>query len=76
MSNDERHYNSRKLTILFAVSSLILLGSVLWMTVADYSREWKNYQAAFRTLEIERTRVKFDKEENVLGEDEQYQALL
>src|SRR3990167_2735269 len=71
----ERHYNIDKLNLLFAVSSLILLGAVVWMFMADYSREWKTYQKEFRELEMEKTRVKFDIEKNKLEKQPEYQAL-
>jgi len=54
----ERHYNINKLNIWFAISSLVLLLSVGWMLMDDYSRSWKDYQKAFRVLEIEKTRMK------------------
>ena len=29
---------------VFAISAVILLGSVLWLIMADYNREWRQYQ--------------------------------
>ncbi len=73
--SQERHYNINKLNLLFAVASLVLLGAVVWMFMADYSREWKTYQKEFRALELEKTRVKFDTEKNKLEKQPEYQAL-
>ena len=64
--SDERHYNIQKLNRLFAIASLVLLISLGWMFFEDYARNWKNYQREFRQLEVEKTRVKFDKEANKL----------
>ena len=75
MESQERHYNISKLNILFAISSLVLLGALVWMVADDYSRPWKGYQKDFRTLEIEKTRIKFDSSENALEKDPEYQEL-
>ncbi len=42
-----------RLNLIFAVSSILLLGSALWMIWADYSREWKGYQRQFFQMERE-----------------------
>jgi len=41
------------LNVIFAFASLALLLSVLWMVLADYSREWKDYQRQFVEMERE-----------------------
>ncbi|OGX06123.1 MAG: hypothetical protein A2Z88_04330 [Omnitrophica WOR_2 bacterium GWA2_47_8] len=71
----ERHYNIEKLNRLFAIASLVLLAALVLMFADDYSRKWKDYQKEFRQLEIEKTRVKFDKESNRLIKDEAYVKL-
>jgi cbb3-type cytochrome oxidase cytochrome c subunit/cytochrome c2 len=48
---DGRHYNVRRINQWFALSSLLLLGAVLWVIVADHDREWKRYQRVFQELE-------------------------
>src|SRR3989338_720084 len=73
--SDERHYNINKLNRLFAIASIVLFLSLVWLFVDDYSRSWKKYQAAFRELEIEKTRVKHDGEANKLQALPEYQAL-
>jgi cytochrome c2/predicted nucleic acid-binding Zn-ribbon protein len=40
----------------FAISSLALLATTLWMVVADYAQPWKRFQAEFRDLEREELR--------------------
>jgi len=47
----DRHFSFRSLNIWFALSSLALLATTLWMVVADYAKPWKRLQAEFRDLE-------------------------
>ena len=58
----ERHYNINNLNRLFAAASIVLFFALIWLFMDDYSRSWKKYQKAFRDLELEKTRVKFDSE--------------
>ncbi len=76
MSQDERHYNVKKLNVIFAVSSVLLLLAILWLFVNDYSREWKQYQKDFQVYEMEKARVKLDKESNSLTSQEDYKKLV
>jgi len=76
LDQHERHYSSHKLTIIFAVSCVILLLSIIWMFAQDYDRPWKKYQKAFRDLEIEKSRVKFDEAQHALEQNEEYKTLL
>src|SRR6058998_2737912 len=39
----------------FAVSSIMLMLSVLWWLGSDYFREWKKYQAEFTKLDVKKT---------------------
>ena len=43
------------LNLVFALSSVLLLGATVWMIWADYSREWKEYQRQFFAMERELT---------------------
>ncbi len=38
----------RILHLIFAVSALVLFGSVLWLVIADYHRPWRDYQRQAR----------------------------
>jgi len=76
VDNQERHYHINKLNVIFALSSVTLLIAVGWMLMDDYSRTWKNYQKDFRTLEIEKTRIKYDTEFTTLEEETEYQELI
>jgi len=44
-------HNISKLNVIFAVSSVFLLFSTLWMIWFDYSREWKGFQRQFVQME-------------------------
>jgi len=76
MDPQERHYNIKKLNVIFAITSVALLSSILWLFIDDYKREWKEYQTEFKTLEIEKSRVKLDKESLELTNHAEYQELL
>ena len=73
----ERYYNISKLNKIFALSSLALLATIGWMLLDDYARRWKGYQKEFRSYEVEKTRVKFDRQEKLLDvNDGPYNTLL
>lgn len=76
MGKDERHYNIDKLNIVFAFASVLLLITLVSVFMKDYDREWKDYQAQFRTMEVEKARVKLDKVDLDLAEQSDYQDLL
>ncbi len=44
------------LNTLFAVSSILMLVVLVWMTWDDYHRGWKSYQARFFRLDAQKTR--------------------
>ncbi len=50
-ATDQTYRNQRTLDIVFAVSCLLMLGSVVWMFVQDYNREFKSVQREFRDVE-------------------------
>ncbi|MCR4336476.1 MAG: c-type cytochrome [Candidatus Omnitrophica bacterium] len=75
MGQDERHYNIENLNRLFAIASLVLLGALIWLFKDDFSHKWKQYQDQFRSLEIEKTRVKYDLAKNQLDNSPEYQEL-
>jgi cbb3-type cytochrome oxidase cytochrome c subunit/predicted nucleic acid-binding Zn-ribbon protein len=76
VGQDERYYDTQKLNKIFAIVSLILLSAVGGLFLHDYMREWKNYQREFRSLEIEKTRVAYDIENQKLQNDPEYQDLI
>ena len=47
-SSDETYYNINRLHVIFAVSSVLLIGVTVWMFVLDHRREWKEYQRTYQ----------------------------
>ena len=50
-------YNVDFLNVVFAVSSLFLFLSVIWMVWDDFDRDWKNTQRHFNQLELQVTQA-------------------
>ena len=72
----ESHYDPKKLQKIFAIATLVLLVSLFGIFAKDYAREWKTYQRQFRVLEVEKSRVKLDAQNNDLAKNEEYQKVL
>lgn len=50
-ATDKFYRDQKKLNVLFAVSCVLMLVSILWMLWADYNREYKKVQRLFRDVE-------------------------
>ena len=50
-------YNIKKTMMWFAIVSLALTGCLIWMVIADSSREWKEWQKKFIELKIQKTKI-------------------
>ncbi len=50
-ATDKAYRNQNMLDIVFAVSSLLMLASIMWMFAQDYFREFKTEQRHFRDVE-------------------------
>ena len=50
-ATDKPYRKQKTLDIVFAVSCILMLLSVLWMLVADYNRQFKAVQRTFRDVE-------------------------
>src|SRR6266542_6444303 len=50
-ATDQTYRNQKALDIVFAVSSIAMLVSMLGMFIPDYNREWKTEQREFRDVE-------------------------
>jgi mono/diheme cytochrome c family protein len=61
-------YDISGLNVIFALSSIALFVTTVWMIWNDYSREWKGYQRAFARLERETTRRQFDEAQATLDQ--------
>ncbi len=51
-ATDQSYRNQYTLDVVFGVSSILMLFSVLWMFVQDYNREYKAEQRPFRDVEV------------------------
>src|SRR5437016_445320 len=52
MAATDKHYRDQyTLDIVFALSSILMLVSLIWMFVDDYNREFKHEQRSFRDVE-------------------------
>jgi hypothetical protein len=66
--------NTKRLHLIFALSSIALLLSTLWMIAADHQREWKQYQQFYYPkLEVWSLAARLS-EQDLLGYHEQEQA--
>jgi len=50
-ATDQAYRNQKALDIVFAVSGLLMLASIIWMFADDYYREYKTEQRQFRDVE-------------------------
>ena len=51
-ATDQTYRNQYSLDVVFAVSSILMLVSIVWMLVQDFQREWKTEQRVFRDVEV------------------------
>ncbi|MBT4726266.1 MAG: hypothetical protein HOB29_15030, partial [Planctomycetaceae bacterium] len=54
-AGDQTIWDQKKLHVVFAITSVILLISTLWLFWKDHAREWKQYQAEAREIDIQIT---------------------
>jgi mono/diheme cytochrome c family protein len=65
-----------RLNMWFAITSILLFISFVWMMWQDFGKEWKHYQAEFRRLDLAKTRVTAAQEAQVLQANPEYQKVL
>jgi mono/diheme cytochrome c family protein len=76
-ATDQTYRNQKALDIVFAVSCLLMLASVLWMFVQDYNREFKVVQREFRDVEEARNvRLMLEKLPDPAKVEEKRQAVV
>src|SRR3954467_8453843 len=68
-------YDINRLNMFFGIAGIIMFAFFAWMMWADFSRDWKHYQAQFRKLERARTRVQETQEEQTLASNPEYQKV-
>ena len=72
--NDERYWNIKLLNKWFAISSILFLGSIVWMFLHDNDDEFKVYQREFRKLEAQVSADKLEVElQRVISERNIYE---
>jgi cytochrome c2 len=49
-ATDQPYRNQKSLDVVFAISSVLMLGSIIWMFADDYYREYKTEQRQFRDV--------------------------
>lgn len=54
-ATDQTYRNQKMLDIVFAVSCVLMLVSIIWMFAQDYNREFKHVQRKFRDVDEELT---------------------
>src|SRR5262249_25358753 len=52
-ATDQTYRSQRALDIVFSVTSILMLVSIVGMFIQDYQREWKTEQRQFRDVEAE-----------------------
>ncbi len=62
----DRLYEADNLHKWFAISSLLLFGFTVWMILADYTRDWRQYQRAFTRMSIDSTLAERDNAANAI----------
>jgi hypothetical protein len=76
-ATDQTYRNQKALDVVFAVSCLLMLASVLWMFVQDYNREFKVVQRDFRDVEEARNvRLMLEKLPDPAKVEEKRQAVV
>lgn len=69
-ANEQPWRNPKSMHVWFGVSSLIMLGTTIWMLAVDHQREWKQTQDEFRKIETFYTRANISQEETLDYENE------
>jgi mono/diheme cytochrome c family protein len=74
MNSDKRGfvdfvYNVDKMNVVFALSSVALAVSVVWMIWADYDREWKYFQREAMSLDRHKTEVELAAANDAVDKD-------
>jgi cbb3-type cytochrome oxidase cytochrome c subunit len=72
----QRYYLGNTLSKWFALASLALFGSLIYVVYHDYAREWKRFQREFRKLEITKSQEQRERSKLVLQNNAPYQELL
>ena len=64
-------FSQKKLHLVFALSSLLLLVSCVAMVWQDFDRSWKGYQRDFKKTQLELARLRLDEAmQNIQGDQQ------
>src|SRR5580698_5527087 len=56
--------DSKKMHVIFGISSVLMLLTTIWMLAADHHREWKHYQQTFRDVESRSIEYRIQQQDN------------
>ncbi len=62
--------NPKRMHLFFAISSILMLLTTVWMLAADHHREWKAFQRTFRDVETWSIESRIQQQENEQYEHE------
>ena len=65
-----------KLNMWFAITSILLFISFVWMMWQDFGKDWKHFQAEFRRLDLAKTSAAAEEEENSLNSNPEFQKVV
>jgi len=71
-ASEEPYYRQATMHLVFAISSVAMLLSTVWMVMADHMRPWKEVQRGFQ--EIERDKLKVAEREKLEEQKQKSQA--
>ena len=56
-ASEETYRSQPTLHLVFAISSIAMLLSTVWMVMADHLRQWKQVQREFHTVERDKLKA-------------------
>jgi len=68
------HYDTPKLTRIFAVASIALALVLIWIILADHGRQWKGIQQGFVDFDVARTQSEIDAAQAAIPKEEEEQT--
>src|SRR5439155_776511 len=66
-ASEEPYRRQSTLHLVFAIFSVAMLLSTVWMVMADHMRPWKEVQRGFQEVERDKLKVAADEKEKLLG---------
>ncbi len=69
-AQEDTYRNQRALNIVFAISSILMAASIVWMIADDHLREWKRVQRDFIRLDAAKTRNEMEQARELASKQE------